>query len=155
MTTAPVTRTSPITFADFVPGTELGRHAEVCTAALAQAWDQIFGQDEEAMAADRSPAGVTTATGAACSARAASIAVAMSMRAFLTVAQPRPPGNVHARERFTLHALPRVGETVQSVIFCEHKEMRRERRYVDLRVEGLGAEGRPLYTGLMSLIWAA
>ena len=88
-------------------------------------------------------------------AEAASVAMVLSMRAFLGVVSPRPPGNVHAREQFSLFSLPTPGEPVRSVVSCVAKEIKRERFYVDLDVAGTGDGGRALYSGRMSLIWAA
>jgi hypothetical protein len=130
-----------ITFADFQPGTALGVHAESYTPAIAAAWKSIFGQQSE--------------DGAGGPAEAASVAMALTMRAYLTVASPRPPGNVQGRQRFQLHQLPRLGETVSSVVHCIGKQVKRERLYVDLQVQGVGDNGRSLFTGVLSVIWAA
>jgi hypothetical protein len=137
---APV-RKSPILYADFQPGTVLGAHVETYDGAMAQAWQGIFGQAQL-------PA-------ANAGAESASIAVVLSMRAYLSVVTPRPPGNVHGREQFVLHQLPRLGETVHTEISCVGKEIKRERFYVDLAATGTGDGGRALFSGRMSLIWAA
>ena len=76
------------------------------------------------------------------------------MRAYLAVVSPRPPGNIQARQRFQVHGLPRAGETVRSEVRCLDKQVKRERFYVDLQVQGSGDDGRVLYTAVMSLIWA-
>ncbi|QHE83886.1 hypothetical protein [Hydrogenophaga sp. BPS33] len=130
-----------ITFADFQPGIALGVHVECYTPELAATWTSIFGQQ--------------TDDGANGAAEAASVAMALTMRAYLTVASPRPPGNVQVRQRFHLHQLPRLGETVSSVVHCIGKQVKRDRLYVDLQVEGVGDHGRPLFTGVLSVIWAA
>jgi hypothetical protein len=41
------------------------------------------------------------------------------------------------------------------VIACVEKAFKRERRYVELQARGTGEEGRPIFTGRMTLIWAA
>lgn len=135
--------TSPITYADFQVGALLGEHAEAYTPQLAQAWRRMFGQTSSAD---------NPATDAA---EAASIAVVLSMRAYLHVVSPRPPGNVHAREQFTLIAPPRAGEWVRSVVTCLDKSIQRERRCVDLEVQGSGDADRPLFSARMRLLWAA
>ena len=38
---------------------------------------------------------------------------------------------------------------------CMAKSMRRERRYIELRVDGNGDCGRPIFSGDLTLIWAA
>ncbi|CPM21609.1 Uncharacterised protein [Bordetella pertussis] len=44
---------------------------------------------------------------------------------------------------------------MRSRIRCLGKEIRRERRYLQLEVSGVGERERNLYTGRMNLIWAA
>ena len=83
-----------------------------------------------------------------------SIAVVLSMRAYLNVVSPRPPGNVQARQRFQVHALPAPGEVICSEITCVGKQVKRERFHVELQVRGTGTHGRPIYTAVMGLIWA-
>lgn len=127
----------PILFDDFRPGAVMGESVQTLSPALAERWRRIFGDD------------------AGDGAEAAGLLVVSMMRAYLAVVAPRPPGNVHARQRLRLQELPRSGEAVRHVVRCLGKELRRERRYVDLELVGTGAEGRTLYTGTMSLIWAA
>lgn len=140
---SPVTpvASSAITFDDFRPGTALGEAIEVASDALVERWQRIFGTRHE--------------DGAGGAAEGASLAVVLMMRAYLGVVTPRPPGNVHARQQFALQAPPRRGEAVRSVVSCVGKEMRRGRRYVELQVQGSGDGGRAIYTGRLSLIWAA
>jgi len=120
----------------FQPGGTLGEMTQVFEEPLAQTWRSIFGHD-------------TT------QAEASGIAIAMMMRGFLGVVSPRPPGNIHARQRFNLHALPQPGERVRTVVTCLSKEVKRERRYVDFQLQANGTHDRPLYDGILTLIWAA
>ena len=131
----------PILFDDFVPGAVLGEIELPFEHALAQGWQGIFGSTPEA--------------GAGGPAEGASMAVVMMMRAYLGVVTPRPPGNMHARQRLHLSGTPRVGERIRTVMSCEAKEIRRERRYVDLLAVGTGEGERPLFEGRLTLIWAA
>lgn len=128
----------PILFEHFQPGAAMGEIVQTYEPAMAQSWQAIFGAD-----------------GAGGTAEGASIAVAMMMRGYLGVVTPRPPGNVHARQRFTLHAAPRQDEAIRTVVTCLSKEVKRERRYVELQVSGTGEGGRPVYAGILNLIWAA
>ena len=130
-----------ITFDDFRPGTVLGDITEVASDTLAERWQRIFG--------------ARTEDGAGGAAEGASLAVVMMMRAYLGVVTPRPPGNVHARQHFNLQAPPHRDEAVRSVVSCATKEMRRGRRYVELLAQGSGDGGRAIYTGRLSLVWAA
>lgn len=130
--------TQPILWADFVPGAALGEITLPFDDAMVSSWESIFGKAEVGDAS-----------------QAAGVAVAMMMRAYLTAVAPRPPGNVHARQRFSLKAVPERGEGIRTVVSCRSKEIRRERRYVDLDVQGTGDAGRPIYTGILTLVWAA
>lgn len=132
---------APILFEDFQPGALMGERVEVYDAQQAQRWQAIFGSQPD--------------DGADGSAERASMAVVNMMRAYLHVVTPRPPGNVHARQQLRLCNLPQCGEAIRVTVHCAHKEMRRERRYVDLQVRGTGAGGRDLFDGVISLIWAA
>lgn len=126
----------PIRWEDFQPGAALGEGTQRFEDELSQAWRNIFGEDD-------GPA------------EAAGVAVAMMMRGYFGAVTPRPPGNVHARQRFTLEAMPQPGESIRTVVRCLSKELRRGRRYVELEVRGSGAGGRAVYSGILTLIWAA
>ena len=126
-----------LSHADFQPGSALGAHVEPYSPELAAAWRDLFG------GAEPGPA------------EAASVALVLAMRAYLAVVSPRPPGNVQARQRFTLHRLPRAGESVRSEVRCLDKNTQRERRYLELQVQGTGDGASAIYTGVLSLIWAA
>jgi len=126
----------PLLFEDLVPGAELGRHAATWDEEISRYWKSIFPDDISA------------------GAEAAGIAVAMMMRSYLAVT-PRPPGNVHARQRLHLVSQPVKGETVHTVVSCVDKQIKRERRYVDIGVRATGMQGRVLYDGTLTLVWAA
>jgi len=128
----------PITFDDFQPGAVIGEAEQTYDAALSERWQRIFGNDPADGPAEN-----------------ASLATVMMMRAYLAVVTPRPPGNVHARQRLSLKSLPRPGETIRNVVSCLTKEMRRGRRYVDLAVTGQGSDGHVIYDATLTLIWAA
>lgn len=133
---------NPILFADFIPGVVMGQCLQVYDEAQAQRWQAIFGIDVEA-----------PDNGAA---QAASMAIVGMMRAYLDVVSPRPPGNVHAKQKFTIHDLPKLGEAMRITVKCESKEERRSRKYLQLRVSGIeDKQQRPLFDGLLTLIWAA
>jgi len=130
--------TSVFTYDRFTPGAVLGDWEEVLDTRLAATWERLFGTRESDQPAQQ--AGLT---------------VALMMRAYLHVVTPRPPGNIHARQTLSILGLPQVGEAVRSRVRCIDKEIRRERRYLQLEVRGTGRDGRALYTGQMRLIWAA
>lgn len=128
----------PILFEHFQPGTTMGEIVQTFEPRLSQCWRSIFGAQDSGEQAE-----------------GAGIAVAMMMRGYLGIVTPRPPGNVHARQRFTLHATPRQGEAIRTVVTCVSKEIKRERRYVELQAIGTGTGERPIYAGTLNLIWAA
>lgn len=130
---------APILFDDFMPGTRMGETQLVYQSGLADQWEQIFGAPSGD--ADRIAEG-------------ASIATVMMMRAYMAVVTPRPPGNVHARQQIVLDGVPRLNETVRTQVSCAAKEIRRDRRYVELQVNATGDGGRAIYRGRMTLIWA-
>ena len=131
----------PMLYADFVPGQALGEIALPFEPELASAWQRIFGSQP--------------ADGAGGAAEGASMAVVMMMRAYLGVVTPRPPGNVHARQQLHMSGTPRVGEIIRTEMRCIAKEIKRERRYVELQAVGTGEGNRPLFDGRLTLIWAA
>ena len=131
----------PILYADLTPNTVIGEHIDLYTKEMSDKWQSIFKSsinDRQVHASEN-----------------ASIAIVLAMRAMLTVIAPRPPGNVHARQQFKNHALPKLNETIHSVVKCLNKEIKRDRRYVDFEVIGTNAAGNLIYEARMSLIWAA
>jgi hypothetical protein len=127
-----------ITFADFEPGEVLGEAVAIFNEDMAHGLRRIFGECPADSAAER-----------------ASVAVIMMMRAYCSVVTPRPPGNIHARQRFSLQGVPQPGEAIRTVVECAGKEIKRNRRYVELRTRGTGDQGRPLFTGDLTLVWSA
>lgn len=127
----------PILYENLTAHSLMGTHVDVYDQAMSDRWRSIF--TSESMSG----------------AEQASMALVLAMRALLTVVAPRPPGNVHARQQINSHSLPRPGEKVRSEVMCVSKEIKRERKYVDFAVKGLGEDDRVLYEAKMSLIWAA
>ncbi|WP_018907034.1 hypothetical protein ABL850_31380 [Variovorax paradoxus] len=133
--------TAPVLFEDFQPGALMGECVQVYDADQARRWQAIFGSQPED-GADGPVEGVC-------------MAVVNMMRAYLDVVVPRPPGNVHAKQKLRMRGVPLQGESMRVTVVCAGKEMRRERRYVELQVSGAGEGGRKLFDGLITLIWAA
>jgi hypothetical protein len=129
-------KSRPLLFEDLVPGAELGRHVATWDEETSRYWKSIFPDDVNA------------------GAEGAGMAVALMMRSYLAVT-PRPPGNVHARQRLHLVSPPVKGETVHTVVSCAGKQIKRERRYVDIGISATGADERLLYQGTLTLVWAA
>jgi hypothetical protein len=124
-------------FDTFAPGTIIGTRALTLDAALVDRWITLFPEDRNG---DRMPAGMTAA---------------VMSRAYSDVLRPRPPGNVHGAQRFEIAHLPRVGDTLVTTISCDSKEMKGERRWVRFASETRRDDGTPMFTGLMTTLWAA
>ncbi|MGE4369391.1 MAG: hypothetical protein AB7E12_06900 [Burkholderiaceae bacterium] len=138
MTNMPsATRHNPILFDDFIVGASLGSHQLEYDAALTGHWQRIFGTDPLPQA------------------QAASMAVVLMMRAFLAVVSPRPPGNIHAKQWLQLGSMPVPGDRVTTTLRCRSKEIRRERRYVELEARAENQRGEFLFLGVLTLVWAA
>lgn len=120
----------------FQPGEVMGKARAVLDAAQLEAWRALFPEDD---APGVMPQGM--------------VAV-IAMRAYAEVVQPRPPGNIHAAQRFELHRLPCAGETLTTTITCLAKEIRKERRRVTLQMDCAGSGG-PAFRGIMTVLWAA
>jgi hypothetical protein len=125
-----------ITYDSFTPGEVMGASEAVLDAAMLQAWHALFPEDD---LGGVMPQGMVAA---------------ISMRAYAEVVQPRPPGNVHAAQRFDLLRQPRQGERLTTTISCLEKEMRKGRPWVTLGMETDGPAG-PAFRGRMTVIWAA
>jgi hypothetical protein len=124
-------------FDGFRPGAVMGRTTERVDDKLLALWRELYPWDEAP------PGGLP-----------AGVATVLVMRAYMKVLAPRPPGNIHARQRLELAVLPQVGEEVTTELRCTGKELRKERRYVDVETCSTGADGRALFNGAMTLIWA-
>ena len=127
-----------ITFDTYQPGTIMGSVTEAVDPAWLDAWCGLYPWD--APAHGEIPAAMYTA---------------LMMRAYLKVVSPRPPGNIHARQHTEFLSPAKLGESITTEVRCISKELRRERRYVDLEARARGEDGRALYVGRMSMIWAA
>jgi acyl dehydratase len=125
-----------ITYADFEPGRVMGSSDFTLGAAALDAWCRLFPADDLGGAMPHGMAAV------------------IAMRAYVEVVQPRPPGNVHAAQRFEVVRLPRLGETLTTAVACVAKEIRRDRRRVTFGTETAGSDGRLAISGRMTVLWA-
>lgn len=121
-------------FEDFVAGAALGSHVETIDGALLAQWRAAFPD----RTGEPSPGG---------------FAMAFAMRAYLTILPERPPGNIHARQRLSLHKAARSNESVEAALRCVGCEARQDRRKVTLAVDAL-ADGQPWFEAEMTILWA-
>ena len=115
----------------------LGSRELTLTEDLMDAWVRLFPEDRTD---GRMPAGM--------------VAV-VSIRAYADVVAPRPPGNVHGAQRFEIVTPPRLGERLVTVVACQSKEVKGERRWVHLTTDTDGDDGAPRFRGRMTILWAA
>lgn len=123
-------------FDQFEPGATYGVHCETLSADALRAWYEVFPDD---------PIGPVIPAGY--------ISVVM-MRAYFAVVTPRPPGNIHAGQRFVVHALPQLGQRIEVSVRCIRKEIRRDRRFVWLEFNATRAGGLPVFDAVMTMIVA-
>lgn len=128
-----------LTFERFQPGAAMGVASETVDEDLLKKWHALYPQDPPC-AAGEVPVGIATV---------------LMMRAYIQVLNPRPPGNIHAGQHFTLSSPIECGETVRTEMRCVGKTLRGERRFVEFAVRATGRADRLLFTGSLNLIWAA
>jgi hypothetical protein len=75
--------------------------------------------------------------------------------AVLHLHTPRPPGGVHAGQTFEVTRLPRLGERMETEVICLGKEIRKDRRFVQVRTHTRTPAGETLFAGTMTTIVAA
>lgn len=127
-----------LTYDRFIPGQVLRSTPERLDAQKLAQWLRLYPWDR--CDAGALPAGMATA---------------LMMRAYMRTLTPRPPGNVHLRQQLQLLGGIAASEPITTEFECVGKEIRRERRYIELAVRGLADVGRPVFTGRMTMLWAA
>ena len=128
----------PMLFADFVAGAELAQVSDSITAEQLAEWSQLYPWDK--------PADGHVPTG---------LATVLLMRSYHKAIPHRPPGNIHAGQRMQVHSPIRTGEGVTTTVTCLSTERKGERRKLELSVQGRSEDGRSVYSGLITLFWAA
>ena len=125
-------------FDSFEPGRVYGSNTETLGDALLERWAALYPWDRPA--AGRAPAGIATV---------------LTMRAYMIVLQPRPPGNVHAGSTMR-HPAPIVpGARVTTEIRCIDRQLKAGRRFVDIGSRSVDDAGHLVADGTMRLVWAA
>jgi hypothetical protein len=126
-----------VTFDSFQPGFVMGRVRERVDHDMLRQCGAIYGGSD-----------------AASGLSGPELTTIFSMRAYLKVVAPRPPGNIHLRERVAIDDLPGPGEEIDTEVSCVSKELRAERRRVVLATRTHGRDGRALFSTEMTLLWA-
>lgn len=125
-----------LTFDRFQPGELIGADTVVLDQGLLDLWRRLCA--DESIDASQIPCGLISV---------------LIMRVYKRVFPPRPPGNIHAMQSFELHQPLRRDEQVRISIGCKHKELKKDRRFVDLETVGESQRG-VLFKGVMTFIWA-
>jgi hypothetical protein len=123
-------------FARFVDGQVLGTHRMCLDESRLRLWSEIFEM----------PGNEGALSG--------SLLVNAMMEAYLSVAQPRPPGNIHAGQKITSYGRPpKLGETLSVTIAVGGKSERKNRNWLAFN-STIRAGDEVLLEGEILTIWA-
>ena len=122
-------------FETFEPGKTIGSRTLTLDRELLEQWLALFPEDRDG---ERMPPGMMAA---------------VYSRAYSSILQPRPPGNVHGQQSFMVRKLPKVGDTLVTNLRCESKELKGERRWVRFASETRCFDGELMFSGLMTTLW--
>ena len=127
----------PWTFEKFVVGTFIGSSLQRVDDEFIESWNSIYGTpDWEASM----PFGA---------------AQLITMKAYTEVVQPRPPGNIHAKQKCRLSRVPVLGREMEVSVSCTAKYIRRNRKVIDFGVDICDAESGQLYAAsTLEICWA-
>lgn len=123
-------------FETFEPGKLIGRRNMVLGRDLVEQWLTLFPADRDG---DTMPPGMMAA---------------VYIRAYSDILVPRPPGNVHGQQLFTVNRMPKIGDELVTELSCEGKELKGGRRWVRFGSETRRADGELMFSGLMTTLWA-
>jgi hypothetical protein len=124
------------TYDDFSLGKILRQISVVLDEERVSAWESIFG----ALPPDRDlPRGLT---------------VSALVEGFIQSGQPRPQGNIHARQALTFTGrTARRGDKIDVTAAVLSKEIKRDRKWITFKLDGhIG--GDLLCSGEFTVIWA-
>lgn len=79
----------------------------------------------------------------------------IQIQAYMARITPRPKGNMHGSQVFTLLRLPAISEQLVTEVQCTRKEIRKERKWVETSYTTRDAAGDVVFTGVMTTIVAA
>jgi acyl dehydratase len=77
------------------------------------------------------------------------------MRAYMAIMKDRPPGNVHAGQKFWIGRLPKLNDRLTTRLRCLGKECKNNRGWITFASETTDEVGEILFRGRMTTIWAA
>jgi len=77
------------------------------------------------------------------------------MRAFLTIVSPRPPGNLHVGQTYSVSRLPPADRPMLASAVCSAKEIRKGRMIAQFGVTLSDMPGIvPMVSGISTIFWA-
>jgi hypothetical protein len=133
----PAPEASAIVFDVFQPGSCLGSISMSVDRIMLENWIRLYGP--------RSESNVLPLA----------FAPLLLMRAMLAIVSPRPPGNIHVGQTYSIHRMPRIGDALTASVWCSEKELRRGRRIVKLQIRLVDPkETMPLVSGCSTMFWA-
>ncbi|MFL9950452.1 hypothetical protein PQR68_31095 [Paraburkholderia agricolaris] len=82
--------------------------------------------------------------------------VALAMRGYLSIVEPRPPGNIHASSvlRWGMASVS-VGEPLLVRVICLSKTIAKGRRWVSLLVKLVNRDDALVLSSELKMVWAA
>ncbi len=123
-------------FETFEPGKLIGRGTLRLGRDLVEQWLTLFPADRDG---DNMPPGMMAA---------------VYIRAYSGILLPRPPGNVHGQQVFTVNRMPKIGDELVTELRCEGKELKGDRRWVRFGSDTRRIDGELMFSGLMTTLWA-
>jgi len=126
-----------IRFDDFTEGRSMGEASVTLTDELIKRWVALYPGDGALLPA--MPDGMTSV---------------LVMRAYMEILSPRPPGNIHAAQSFTMNAGVTVGDRITTELVCARKWERKGRHWLELKTTSRHDSGERAFTGVMTMIWA-
>lgn len=125
-------------FDDLQPGALLGTRRQRIDADVLDQWAAVYGPLDPASEA---PLGLVTV---------------LVMRAYCSVLDHRPPGNINVGQSLRILRPPRRDEDVEVAVSCRSKRRSQARLIVEFGVEmRAAASGQLLADGALVLFWAA
>jgi hypothetical protein len=123
-------------FASIEVGREYGVHDFILDAELVRRWLAVYSAVLER---DKMPEGM--------------LAV-VSIRAYMAILPNRPPGGVHASQRYEIFRLPSVGDLLQTSMRCISKAEKSGRLWVELETATRTSDGTLHFKSVQTNIWA-
>jgi hypothetical protein len=123
-------------FASIEVGREYGVHDFVLDTELVRRWLALYSAVIEG---DKMPNGMQAV---------------VSIRAYMAILPNRPPGGVHASQRYEIFRLPSVGDLLQTSMRCISKAEKSGRLWVELETATRTSDGALRFKGVQTFIWA-